>query len=194
MVVGIGIVFAAPDEKGNGLPKGKTCNLNIIGAPKQKNWDADSGGQGKRIFVRRTGNTLIYVHGGSGYEIFDRDGTDGKVGESLEDPGIELPYNATTGLWQCQIYVRLLGPKDSTLDWKTWVPEEFGATTFVDDNGRPWWLFSIVNLDKEDTKFRMRNAELLPDGYQDLLWELDPTNKFRIAQVRIILVERVPAT
>jgi len=185
MVVGIGILFAGPDEKGNGLPKGKCYNLNIIGIPKGENYSKElndnfTGGNGKRIFVQRTGTTQFYVYGDdtTSYEVLDHDGTDGKVGGGVGDPGITFPYDETSDTWQAEIWVRLVGPNDpeNTLHWKT----------FYDWDGSVWLQFTEFDLSKS-SKFTLKTAQLLIDGYQDILWELTPGDKFRILQMRIYL-------
>src|SRR5512139_386951 len=89
-IVGV-VAIAATDDRGNGLPKGKSFNFNVIAVPKEKgNWDDESGGNGSRIFILRDGPTQFYVHGeDSTFAIVDHDGTDGKVGSGpgLEDAG-----------------------------------------------------------------------------------------------------------
>ncbi len=88
---------------GNGAPTGAHYNLNIIGVPKAKGDNFD-GGNGARIFVSRTGSTQFYVHGGTSYEVLDHDGTDGKVGSGLTDPGIVFPYNESASpTWRIEI-------------------------------------------------------------------------------------------
>ena len=64
----ISVEAAKPEFKGNGLPRGKSYNLNIIGVPNVKNDNFD-GGNGARIFVKRTGPTQFFVFGGDAYEI-----------------------------------------------------------------------------------------------------------------------------
>jgi len=186
-----------PDTKGNGLPKdqGKSFNFNVIAVPKQKHWEEnsfDTGGNGKRIFILRTGTTWFYVSGGSEFAINDHDGTDGKVGtggtpgsgNGTENAGIILPYNATTEKWDCTVYVRLLGPANKTVDfrWKTycwnstyWAQiDEFGAQ--IDE----------FVLDR-NTKFAPPVGKILADGYEDILWEWDNKHNLRICQFRIFV-------
>ena len=176
---------------GNGAPSGQHYNLNIIGVPNPKQVDFD-GGNGSRIFVSRTGSTWFYVHGGTSYDVLDRNGTDGKVGTSISDPGIVFPYEGIPGLggqWKVQIYVRLLGPKDSTVDWSTYVPSFLAGKPTIVDGSTTWYLYESFQLDRTSTKFQLKTSQLLPDAYQDVLWVLDPTNKFRIVQMRIYLEE-----
>ncbi len=163
---------------GNGAPTGPHHNLNLIGVPKEKNANFD-GGDGSRIFVSRTGPTQFYVHGGDSYQVMDHDGTDGKVGTSVNNPGIIFPYNATdvNNTWHVQIWVRLLGPKGSQVNWNA---------SYYDDLNSTYVLWSAFNLTK-DTKFQLRTGDLLASGYQDMLWNLDPITKFRICQMRIYL-------
>lgn len=179
------VALAGPDAKGNGLPKGKSFNFNVIGVPNQKNWEADSydtGGEGKRIFVLRDGTTLFYVHGDNvtnSIEILDRDGTDGKVGWGVNNPGILLPYVGTLGdgEWKCEIYVRLLGPIDSSVHFKTTV---WNGTAYI-------YLGDMEFTQERGTKFQCRTSQLLADDYQDVLWTMDQKNNFRIMQWRIFV-------
>ncbi len=178
----VGVVAIAANEEGvtgNDAPNGQHFNLNIIGVPDAKNENFD-GGNGSRIFVLRDKPTLFYVHGDAdtSYAILDHDGTDGKVGTGIADPGITFPYDVATGRWQVAIYVRLVGPKGSSIDW---------TSSYYD--GSTWVEFASFTLDKS-SKFSLKTPELLKDGYQDILWELDPVTKFRICQMRIVLVER----
>jgi hypothetical protein len=168
---------------GNGAPSGQHINLNIIGVPNAKNENFD-GGNGARIFVSRTGQTQFYVHGGTSYQVLDHDGTDGKVGTSVTDPGIVFPYDASIAdkTWRVEIYARLLGPKGSEVDWASYFydTDAVGGATYV--------LYSSFTLTK-DTKFQVRTGDLLANGYQDMLWELDPVSNFRLCQMRIYLLD-----
>jgi len=165
---------------GNGAPSGHHFNLNIIGVPNQKNANFD-GGEGARIFVSRTGQTQFYVHGGDSYQVLDHDGTDGKVGTSVTDPGIVFPYDAAivNQTWQVQIWVRLLGPTGSEVKWNA---------SYYDALGDAYVLWSEFKLTK-GTKFQLKTGDLLANGYQDMLWNLDPVNNFRICQMRIYLLD-----
>lgn len=175
-----GVVVAG---KGNYAPSGAHYNLNIIGVPNQKNANFD-GGNGSRIFVLRTGSTLFYVYGGDSYEIRDHDGTDGKVGEpgrGYENAGIVFPYSDTggtegdLGVWEVDIWVRLVGPKDSSIRWRS---------DYFD--GSDWVNIDQFTLDKS-SKFSLKTGSLLKDGYRDILWTLDQKTKFRNLQMRIYL-------
>ena len=169
-----GVALAKNPEKGNGAPSGAHYNLNIIGVPNEKNDNFD-GGNGSRIFVSRTGTTKFWVYGGDSYAILDHDGTDGFVGTGMgpDDAGIIFPYSED--VWQVEIYVRLVGPKDSSIHWKS---EYF--------DGSEWLLIDEFDLAKS-SKFSLKTGSLLKDGYQDALWTLNPTNKFRNLQMRIYL-------
>jgi len=165
---------------GNGAPSGQHFNLNIIGVPNEKNANFD-GGNGARIFVSRTGQTQFYVHGGESYQILDHDGTDGKVGTGLADPGIVFPYDAAIidQTWRVQIWVRLLGPMGSEVKW---------SASYYDAVGDVYVLWSEFTLTK-DTKFQLKTGDLLANEYQDMLWNLDPINNFRLCQMRIYLLD-----
>lgn len=171
-------VLAQNQVTGNGAPSGQHYNLNIIGVPNPKNVNFD-GGNGARIFVDRTGTTQFYVHGGDSYQVLDRDGTDGKVGSGLNDPGIIFPYDETSGTWQVQIWMRLVGPKGSEVQWTSYYYDTAGAT---------YVLYDTFSLEKS-SKFTVHTSELLADGYQDMLWELDATTNFRVCQMRIFLLD-----
>ncbi len=172
------LAFAGP--KGNGTPSGAHENINIIGVNNEKN-ENYTGGNGSTIFVSRTGSTQFYVHGGSSFAILDHDGTDGKVGTGLEDPGLVFPYNAAIAeqTWRVQIWVRLLGPKSSEVNWTSYYYDAAGAT---------YVLWSSFTLSKS-SKFTEKTGDLLANGYQDMLWELDPVTKFRLCQMRIFLLD-----
>jgi len=158
---------------------GAHYNLNIIGVPNTRDEDW-SGGNGSRIFVSRTGNTNFYVYGSatSGYEIKDHNGTDGKVGEpglGYANAGIVFPYDIGTGRWEVEIYVRLVGPKTSEINW---------TSSYWD--GIQYVEIASFHLDKS-SKFSVGTGAMLKDGYQDILWTLDPVTKFRNLQMRIYL-------
>jgi hypothetical protein len=172
------LAFAGPN--GNGAPSGQHLNVNIIGVPKEKNENFD-GGKGARIFVSRAGTTQFYVHGGNSFAILDHDGTDGKVGTGLTDPGIIFPYDAavTNQTWRVQIWVRLLGPKGSEVSWTSYYYDTAGGVYVL------WDSFSLT----KSSKFTEKTGELLANGYQDMLWELEPVTKFRICQMRIYLLD-----
>ena len=175
MVATLGAVAFA--DTGNGAPNGQHYNLNIIGAPKEKNANFD-GGEGARIFVSRTGQTQFFVGNGTSYAVLDHNGTDGKVGTSITDPGIIFPYSE--GVWQVAIWVRLVGPKGSQGNWTSY---------YTDDAGTTWVQHSTFMLDKS-SKFSLRTGDLLKDGYENMLWTLDPVTKYRICQMRIYLNEQ----
>jgi len=171
-------VLAANDETGNGSPSGQHYNLNIIGVPNEMNDNFD-GGQGARIFVLRTGTTFFYVHGGDSYQVLDHDGTDGYVGWDRLNPGIIFPYDALASpTWRVQIYVRLLGPKDSSIKWKSYYWD-----------GIEYVLFAEFTLNRETPpKFSLKTGQLLMDQYQDILWEMYDKTDFRLLQMRIYLL------
>jgi hypothetical protein len=57
MVVGLSLTFGGPDNKGNGLPKGKSYNFNVIGVPNQKNWDADR--RQKNLYIKNRHDSVL---------------------------------------------------------------------------------------------------------------------------------------
>jgi len=136
---------------------------------------------------------LFYIYGdeNGGMYIQDHDGTDGKVGlpgRGIDNAGIVLPYDMDAesgvgngGAWDCQIYVRLLGPNKPGDESSFWWKSEY-----YDEDLSAWILISDFKMER-DTKFSLKNSLILADGYQDVLWTWYDLNKFRIAQFRIIL-------
>jgi len=178
-------VFA--DKGGNGAPTGKHFNVNLIGAPNEKNDNFD-GGNGARIFVKRTGSTFFYVESGSSFAINDHDGTDGRVG-SMDEAGLVFPYEgeAPTGSWDVEIWVRLGGPNDAnnTVDWSSYTPGINGhSDVAVEVDGGTWYLWDSFTLNKSN-KFSEKTSQLLCDEYENMLWDFDAGAKFRICQMRI---------
>jgi hypothetical protein len=179
-VLGLALLVSSVSA-GSGAPSGAHYNLNIIGVPHDMN-DNFNGGSGARIFVDRTSSTNFYVHGGTTYEVRDHDGTDGWVGWSRTDPGIIFPYDATkTPTWRVEIYVRMVGPKGSGATWTSKYFDE-GTSTYV------YWDSFTVTKDTP-SKFSVRTNSLLRDGYQDMLWTLEPLTKYRNCQLRIYLLD-----
>ena len=172
-----------PIYNGNGCPSGAHETINLIGMSHPKGWtyDEGKGGNGSRIFVRDSGTTSFFIQDGD-FAILDHDGTDGKVGEgnasktpgegSIINAGILLPYDE--GAWQVEIYVKLLGPRDSLAQMKGYYLE----------GGDTWALIGTVDLDRSQ-KFQCATGKLLDDRYQDILWDLIPQNNFKHLQMRI---------
>ncbi len=185
LVLGMVSMFASAGPNGNGAPSGFHENINIIGVKNPKS-DNYSGGNGSTIFVDRTGSTQFYVQGGSSFQIVDHDGTDGFVGsggkptDSDYVPGLIFPYDATaTPTWRVQIWVRLQGPKDSSVYW---------TTKYFD--GSEWAYWSEFPLRKDTpSKFTEKTSQMLADGYENMLWVLDSKTNFRICQMRIYLLD-----
>lgn len=177
-----GVALAKPGkETGNGSLSGPHYNLNIIGVPNQMNDNFD-GGNGSRIFVSRTGTTQFYVYGDdtTSYAVLDHDGTDGKVGGGVGDPGITFPYDETSDTWQAEVYVRLVGPNDpeNKVHWKT----------YYDWDGNEWLKVTEFDIKRgTPSKFQCKTGQMLIDRYQDILWEMQPGTKFRILQMRIYI-------
>jgi hypothetical protein len=171
---------AMAGTQGSGAPPGAHETINIIGVPHGMN-DNFSGGEGSRIFVDREAPTTFYVYGSNttGFEIKDHDGTDGEVGTAGRgeaNAGIILPYNSATGRWQVEIYVKLLGPMDSSVRWTSY---------YFDGSG--WALIAQFTMTRADKKFQLRTDSLLENGFQDVLWYLDQKDNFKHLQMRIYL-------
>lgn len=169
-------IHAQQEETGNGAPSGAHYNINIIGVPHNMGDNFD-GGNGARIFVLRDDTTFFYVHGADEpFQILDHDATDGSCGESRAEPGIIIPYDGAT--YKVQIYVRLLGPMDSSVKWKSY-----------EWNGTDWVKFGDFTLNREDKKFQLKTSDLLADGFEDILWEMYEKTNFRHLQMRIYVEE-----
>ena len=174
-----------PIYNGNGCPSGAHETINIIGVSNPKGWayEDEKGGNGSRIFVDRSGTTSFFIQADDHFAILDHDGTDGKVGEGnaskvpgeaeIIAAGILLPYDE--GAWQVEIYVKLLGPRDSLAQMKG----------YYMDGDDTWVLIDTVDLDRNSSKFQCATGKLLADGYEDILWELIPQNNFKHLQMRI---------
>lgn len=180
LIILVAVAFLVTSvSAGNDAPSGSHYNLNIIGVPHGMNGNFN-GGTGARIFVDRTNPTSFYVHGGSSYQVLDHDGTDGYVGWSRTSPGLIFPYNSLASpTWRVQIWVRLVGPKTSEVQW---------VTKYWD--GSAYVLYDSFSLSKTTpAKFTEKTNSLLADGYQDMLWTMDPITKFRNLQMRIYLLD-----
>ena len=194
LIPGVALADKPPaGEKGNGLPKdmGKSFNFNVIAVPEDSHngWDDDSGGNGKRIFINRTGTTSVYVHGDNvtqSLEILDRNGTDGAVGWGKGDPGIVLPYEGVPGdggRWACAIYVRVLGPANDAAN------KIDGVLKYYE--GGAYYLLKSFTLQRDmNNKFRLKNNDLLDDDYQDILWEFSISGRVIKYLQNILLVLR----
>jgi len=175
LVLGSGVALAG---RGNNCPSGAHETINIIGVPHdmQVGW---GGGNGSRIFVDRDSPTTFYIYGGSAYEIKDHDGTDGMVGEpgrGYANAGLVFPYSG--GTWDVEIYVRLVGPIDSSFRWRSY---------FYDTGGAVWVKFADFTMNRADKKFQCKTNQLLAAGYQDVYWYWDEKNNFKHLQMRIYL-------
>ena len=105
-----------PAYNGNGAPSGPHFNLNLIGMenPKGKA-EADTGNSnGKRIFVKLSGNTKILLKEGP-YDVIDYDGTDGTATFQLPNPEPSCKGGSPScdGKTEYSVYARALGNSGS---------------------------------------------------------------------------------
>ena len=148
----------------------KLANFNIIATPNE--WVADDSlcpNNGARMFFRRgtspwtiTWNFDPTVHG---FSIVDCDGTTDKTAVVQQDAGTNVA-----------IFVRVVGPQSSSLG--------LVCTDVLDVNLVNSCLLGTYNLSKGKT-FTKVTTHLFDDALSQVLWTLDPSTKFRIAQVDV---------
>ena len=185
---------------GNGFPdngKGTLYKMNIIGHPGTIPSD-NTGGEGKRIFVRLWGNTRILLSPGP-FDILDANGTDGVASFQLPDPDPDGNGETWYG-----VYVRPKGKPFTSMHMTTCGSGDFDndpttpdeelcsleVAILVRDKGKP----SVDNVSKElltmcvDTDGDLTCDErifLFDDRAHDYLWSVDNFG-LRNAEVRFI--------
>jgi len=101
----------------NGFPnngRGITLyKMNLIGHPGSPTSDMLND-QGKRIFVKLSGNTRIMLSEGDDFDITDADGTDGTAGFTLPDPDPDDDGETWYG-----VYVRPKGKPNTSMNITT---------------------------------------------------------------------------
>ena len=166
-VLGAGPATANPP----GLSVGKKlANFNIIATPKE--WVADNSlcpNNGNRIFFRRGTTqwtiTWNFDPGVHGFDIVDCDGTSDGTAVVQQDAGTNVA-----------IFVRVVGPKTSALS--------LVCQDVLDVNGVNSCLLGTYNLSKSKT-FTKVTTHLMDTTLSEVLWTLDPSTNFRIAQVDV---------
>jgi hypothetical protein len=148
----------------------KLANFNIIATP--NDWVADDNvcpNNGSRIFYKRgTSNwTLTWnfdptVHG---FDIVDCDGTSDGTGVVEEDAGVAA-----------SVYLRVLGPVTASL--------RVFCLDVTDVNGVNECLIDNVNLG-HNKSFTKVMTHAMDDVFSQVLWTLQPSTNFRIAQVDV---------
>jgi hypothetical protein len=173
-VAAIFVVFAAGSATAK--PPGvtevgkKLANFNIIATPNE--WvqdDSVCSNNGARMFFRRgtspwtvTWNFDPLAHG---FDIVDCDGTTDKTAVVQQDAGTNVA-----------IFVRIVGPKTSSLS--------LACLDVLDPNGVNSCLLGTYNLSKSKTFTRV-TTHMFDDALSQVLWTLDASTNFRIAQVDV---------
>src|SRR5262245_821441 len=152
----------------------KVANFNMIAVPNE--WVADDSlcpNNGARIFFRRgtspwtvTWNFDPLAHG---FDIVDCDGTTDKTAVVAQDAGTNVA-----------IFVRVVGPKTSSLS--------LACLDVLDVNGVNSCLLGTYNLGKSKT-FTKVTTHMFDDELSQVLWTLDASTNFRIAQVDVYEID-----
>ena len=148
----------------------KLTNFNIIAVPNQ--WVANDSvcpNNGNRVFFRQGTSpwtvTWNFDPSVNGFDIVDCDGTTDGTAVVQQDAGTNVA-----------IFVRVVGPKTSSLS--------LVCTDVLDVNGVNSCLLGTYNLSKSRT-FTKVTTHLMDTTLSQVLWTLDPSTNFRIAQVDV---------
>lgn len=184
----------------NGFPdngKATLYKMNIIGHPGTLSSDI-TGGEGKRIFVRLSGNTRVLLSAGP-FDILDANGTDGTASFQLPDPDPD-----GDGVTWYGVYVRTKGKPGTGMNMTTCGTGDFDndpttpdeelcsleVAILVRNKGKP----TVDNVSKQllsmcvDTDGDLICDErimLFDDRAHDYLWSVD-NNGLRNAEVRFL--------
>jgi hypothetical protein len=169
----IGLLVAGPVAANPpGVTPGakKLANFNIIAVPNE--WVADDNvcpNNGSRIFFRRgTTNWTItwnFDPTVNNFDIVDCDGTSDGTGIVAEDAGVAA-----------SVCLRVLGPVTSSL--------RVFCLDVVDLNGVNECLIDNVVL-SHNKSFTKVMTHAMDDEFSQVLWTLQPSTNFRIAQVDV---------
>jgi hypothetical protein len=148
----------------------KLANFNIIAVPNE--WVANDSvcpNNGARIFFRRGTSpwtiTWNFDPTVNGFGIVDCDGTTDKTAVVQQNAGTNVA-----------IFVRVVGPKSSSLSLL--------CQDVLDVNGVNSCLLGTYNLSKSKV-FTKVTTHLFDTALSQVLWTLDPSTNFRIAQVDV---------
>ncbi|MFL5798010.1 MAG: hypothetical protein ACJ77A_08765 [Actinomycetota bacterium] len=148
----------------------KLANFNIIAVPNE--WSQDDSlcaNNGARVFFRRgTTNWLVtwnFDPAVNGFDIVDCDGTTDGTAVIDQSAGQSVA-----------IFVRIVGPQHSSLS--------LACTDVIDVNGVNSCLLGTYNLSKGKT-FTKVTTHLFDTVFSQVLWTLQPSTNFRIAQVDV---------
>ena len=115
-------VLAANEN--NGFPSGKHYNLNIIGVDKAKEV-GDSNGHTMFVNLNRRTKIIMTQDPGGGFDVVDRDGTDGRA-----------EFNIAPGYWD--VYARALGKPGGEVNISAYTDDLYlGSVELTRDTGKP---------------------------------------------------------
>ena len=189
---------------GNGFPdngKATLYKMNLIGHPGEIPSD-NTGGEGKRIFVRLWGNTRILLSPGP-FDILDANGTDGVARFQLPDPDPDNNGETWYG-----VYIRPKGKPFTDLSLTTCASGDFDndpatpdeelcsleVKVLVRGKGKP----SVENVSRELLTLCINTDDdvqcderifLFDDRAHDYLWSLDNSG-LRNAEVRFLEIKQ----
>ncbi len=187
---------------GNGFPDNGHLTLykmNLIGHPGSISSD-NTGGEGKRIFVRLWGNTRILLSPGP-FDILDANGTDGTASFQLPVPDGDADGETWYG-----VYVRPKGKPETSMNITTCATGDFDNDPLTPDEelcslevavlvrgkGKP----SVQNISKELLSLCVNTdldaacderISLFDDRAHDYLWSADNFG-LRNAEVRFLQI------
>jgi hypothetical protein len=179
---------------GNGLPSGPHFNLNIIGAPKDKNPDAGwDNPQRHTIMVDLDGHTNIYMQQGDDFAVIDADGTDGDCRFQLGEGRYEV-YAAALGKPNKSVTIT----PEATFDADTGDIVFYLGSITLEHNKKPKWervtgMFLVtVDITVDDTTTSYHNAWVfdIPELI-DYWWNYDNSG-CKLTQVRFYKVDTIP--
>lgn len=200
----VGVSWAIKLEDGTKLT-GKHYNLNIIGAPKDKNGDASGWDNPKRhtIMVERGEKCNIYMTQGEEFAVIDGDGTD-KRAEFQLAPGRYEVYAVALGKPNKSVTIT----PDAEIDGQTAEEVFYLGSITLEHNKKPKWeritgMFLVtvtVWVDANENgivdpgEVTTYNNEWIFDipTLVNYWWEYDNTNECRLTQIRFYEVDEIP--
>ncbi len=188
------ISMIATAGTGNGLPTGPHFNLNIIGAPKDKNPDAGwDNPERHTIMVDLNGHTNIFMQQGEDFAVVDADGTDGDCRFQL-------------GAGKYEVYAVALGKPnkpvtitpEATFDGQTGDEVFYLGSVILNHDGKPKWervtgMFLVtvtVTVDGVTTTYNNKWVFDIPELI-DYWWNYENSG-CKLTQVRFYKVASIP--
>ena len=168
-VVNEGSQAVRPSESGNGAPRGRhVFSFNLIGTP----GDYEGGcGQGRRVFVERDARQA---------QIVFRDHDDGWHIEQCDATGSDVAEIHSDSLGTLDVYARILGKPRGRLQVCADTVEDVVA-------GETLCALGTIDLTREGgrSRFKVQADSLFDASLEDIMWNVDTNNEFRIVQFRV---------